>query len=90
VQQSATAIESGRLALVTDRRGYEVLAANLHRLAFERGLTLDDIARAVGISLEQLQAILTGEFDPELELVNRIGLAVGVTASELIADHEYN
>jgi hypothetical protein len=54
VQQSATAIESGRLALVTDRRGYEVLAANLHRLAFERGLTLDDIARAVGISLEQL------------------------------------
>jgi transcriptional regulator with XRE-family HTH domain len=90
VQQSATASESGRLALVTDRRGYEVLAANLHRLAFERGLTLDDIARAVGISLEQLQAILTGEFDPDLELVNRIGQAVGVTASELIADHEYN
>jgi transcriptional regulator with XRE-family HTH domain len=75
---------------VTDRRGYEVLAANLHRLAAEQGLTLEQIAQAVGIPLERLQAILTGEFDPELELVNRIGRAVGVTASELIADHEPN
>jgi transcriptional regulator with XRE-family HTH domain len=78
----------GTLALVTDRRGYEVLAANLHRLAFEQGLTLQAIAQAAGIPLERLQAILTGEFDPEIELVNRIGQAVGVTASELIADHE--
>jgi transcriptional regulator with XRE-family HTH domain len=75
---------------VTDRRGYEVLAANLHRLAFEQGLTLEAVASAVGISLERLQAILTGEFDPDLELVNRIGQTLGVTASELITDHEYN
>ncbi|MFV8750341.1 helix-turn-helix domain-containing protein [Nannocystaceae bacterium ST9] len=75
---------------MSDRRGFEVLAANLHRLAFEQGLTLDAIARAAGISPERLQAILTGEFDPDLELVNRIGQAVGVTASELLVDHEYN
>ena len=82
--------EQCTLANVTDRRAFEVLAANLHRLAFEQGLTLAAIAQAVGISLERLQAILTGEFDPDLDLVNRIGLAVGVTASELITDHEYN
>jgi transcriptional regulator with XRE-family HTH domain len=75
---------------VTERRAYEVLAANLHRLAAEQDLTLEAIAQAVGIPLERLQAILTGEFDPDLELVNRIGQAVGVTASELIADQEPN
>ncbi len=75
---------------MTKRRGFEVLATNLHRLAFEQGLTLDEIARAAGISLERLQAILTGEFDPDLDLVDRIAQALGITASALIAEPEYN
>lgn len=75
---------------MTERRAFEDLAANLHRLAFERGLSLDAIARAAGIPLDRLHAILTGEFDPDLELVDRIAQALGVTASELIAEPDYN
>jgi transcriptional regulator with XRE-family HTH domain len=75
---------------VTERRAFEILASNLHRLVFEQGLTLDVVARSAGISLERLQAICTGEFDPDLDLVDRIAQAVGVTASELITEIEYN
>jgi transcriptional regulator with XRE-family HTH domain len=75
---------------VTERRAYEVLASNLHRLVFERGITLEDVAHSAGISVERLQAICSGEFDPDLDLVDRIAQAVGVTASELIAEREYN
>ncbi len=75
---------------MTDRRGFEVLASNLHRLAFEQSLTLDAIAHAAGITAAQLQAILSGELDPELELLDRIAKALGVTASELIDEPTYN
>lgn len=75
---------------MTRRHSYEVLASNLHRLVFERGVTLEDVARAAGISLERLHAIFTGEFDPDLDLVDRIAQAVGVTASELLTETGYN
>jgi transcriptional regulator with XRE-family HTH domain len=75
---------------VTERRGFEVLASNLHRLVFERGTTLDEVARAAGLTREQLDAICAGEFDPDLEVVYRIAHAVGVSASELIAEPEYH
>jgi DNA-binding phage protein len=90
--QADPSSKTGRctLALVTDRRGYEVLATNLHRLAFEQGLTLEMIAQAAGITVERLQAILTGEFDPDLELVDRIAKALGITAAALITDPGYN
>lgn len=75
---------------MTDRRGFEVLASNLHRLAFEQSLTLDAIALAAGITSAQLHAILAGELDPDLETVDRIAKALGVTASELIDEPVYN
>lgn len=75
---------------MTDRRGFEVLASNLHRLAFEQSLTLDAIALAAGITSAQLHAILAGELDPDLEIVDRIAKALGVTASELIDEPVYN
>ncbi|EDM78364.1 hypothetical protein PPSIR1_05931 [Plesiocystis pacifica SIR-1] len=67
-----------------------MLAANLHRFAFEQNLTLEAVALAAGISLERLQAICAGEFDPDLDLVHRIAHAVGVTSSELLAEPNYN
>lgn len=90
---SITSLEDAQactIPLVTDRRGFEVLASNLHRLAFEQSLTLDAIAQAAGITTAQLQAILTGSLDPDLELVDRIAKALGVTASELIDEPTYN
>ena len=78
------------MSLVPGRQAHEVLAANLHRLVFEQNLTLEAVARSADITLEQLQAICAGEFDPDLDLVDRIAQAVGVTSSELIAEPEYN
>ena len=57
------------------RRPYETLAANVQRLAHLQGLSLDAVA---------------GTFDPDLELVDRLAQAVGVTASELITEPEFN
>lgn len=78
------------VALVPDRQPHEVLASNLHRLMFEQNRTLEEVASAAGLSLEQLQAICAGELDPELDVVKRIAHAVGVTASTLIAEPNYN
>ena len=75
---------------MTERRAYEILAANLHRLILAQDLTLETVARAAGIPPDRLHAICRGEFDPDLELVDRIAQAVGVTASELIAEPDYN
>lgn len=78
------------VAAVPGRRAHEVLATNLHRLVFEQGSSFEAVARSAGITPEQLQAICTGEFDPDLDLVARIAEAVNVTASELIAEPNYN
>jgi transcriptional regulator with XRE-family HTH domain len=80
----------GYRCVVTDVEPHEALAANLHRLAFTRGITLESVARAVGISLDDLLAICTGEADPDLDIVTRIAQAVGVRLSELFADPTYN
>ena len=47
------------------------------------------MARKAGLTREQLDAMYSGELDSELE-VYRIAEAVGVMASELVAEPEYN
>lgn len=76
--------------VVTGRQPHEVLASNLHRLVFERQMTLDAVATSAGITLEHLNAICSGDIDPDLGLLQRIAHSVGVTASELIAEPNYN
>lgn len=80
----------GYRGLVTDIEPHEALASNLHRIAFMRAISLASVAGAVGISLDELQAICTGEIDPDLEVVTRIAQAIGVRLSELFADPTYN
>ena len=75
---------------VTRRRAYEILASNLQRLIFEQNSTLEEVARRAGITLNQLEAICSGEVDPDLDVVDLIAKAVGVTASELLAEPDYN
>jgi transcriptional regulator with XRE-family HTH domain len=75
---------------VTRRRAHEILASNLQRLTFDQNLTLEDVARRAGITLDQLEAICSGDLDPDLDLVDLIAKAVGVTASELLAEPDYN
>jgi transcriptional regulator with XRE-family HTH domain len=76
--------------LVTDIEPHEALAANLHRIAYTRGITLEAVARSAGISLGDLLAICAGEVDPDLEVVTRIAKAIGVRLSELFVEPMYN
>lgn len=74
--------------VVTRRRAYEILASNLQRLIFEQNSTLEEVAAKAGITLSQLEAICSGDVDPDLDVVDLIAKAVGVTASELLAEPE--
>lgn len=69
---------------------HEAFAANLHRIAFVRGIPLEAVARSVGLSLDDLLAICTGELDPDLDVVTRIAQAIGVRLSDLFAAPTYN
>jgi transcriptional regulator with XRE-family HTH domain len=75
---------------VTEIEPHEALAANLHRIAFVRGIALESVACSAGISLNDLLAICTGEVDPDLGVVTRIAQAIGVRLSELFAEPTYN
>ena len=75
---------------MTEIEPHEALAANLHRIAFVRGIPLELVARSAGISLDELLAICTGEVDPDLDVVTRIAQAIGVRLSELLAEPTYN
>jgi DNA-binding phage protein len=76
--------------VVTEIEPHEALAANLHRIAFEKGIPLESVARSAGISLDDLLAICSGEFDPDLDVITRIAQALGIRLSELLADPMYN
>jgi transcriptional regulator with XRE-family HTH domain len=68
----------------------EIVEANVRRYAQAKSMPLDAVARASGISTERLLAIFRGDFDPDLGLVGRIAEALGVTASDLLAEPDYN
>lgn len=69
---------------------HEVIEANLRREAYVRGMSLDEIASASGISIERLLAIFSGDWSPDLQLVGRIAESVGLTAAELLTEPELN
>jgi DNA-binding phage protein len=69
---------------------HELIEANLRREAYVKGMSLDDIARASGISIERLLAIFSGDWSPDLQLVGRIAESVGLTAAELLTEPDVN
>jgi transcriptional regulator with XRE-family HTH domain len=69
---------------------HELVEANVRRIALEKSISLDAVARASGITTARLLAIFSGAFDPDLELVGRIADALGVTASDLVAEPDFN
>ncbi|PRQ02027.1 helix-turn-helix domain-containing protein [Enhygromyxa salina] len=68
----------------------EIVEANVRRYAATKQMPLDAVARASGISVDRLLAIFRGDFDPDLDLVGRIAEVLGVTASDLLAEPDYN
>jgi transcriptional regulator with XRE-family HTH domain len=69
---------------------HELVEANLRRIALAKRVPLDAVARASGITTERLLAIFSGDFDPDLELLGRIAESLGVTASDLLAEPDFN
>jgi transcriptional regulator with XRE-family HTH domain len=72
------------------RPSYELLAWNVRRLAHARGIPLSTLAESVGLTPERLEAIFTGEFDPDLDLLNQIANEFGVGVADLLADTKLN
>lgn len=66
------------------------LSANVHRIAFLKGIPLEAVARAVDITLDELLAICSGEIDPDLDMILRIARALDVRPGELFEDPMYN
>ncbi|HSM94212.1 MAG TPA: helix-turn-helix domain-containing protein [Anaeromyxobacteraceae bacterium] len=62
-----------------------VVGANLRRLRVRRGLSLDRLADASGVSRAMLSQVELGRSTPTVNLVSRIARALGVPFSALIA-----
>lgn len=69
---------------------HELLAWNVRRLSHAQGIPLAALAATIGIAPSQLDAIFTGEFDPDLNLLNKIANALGVGVADILADTKLN
>jgi transcriptional regulator with XRE-family HTH domain len=67
---------------------HEVIEANVRRIAARRGRSVADIAKEAGISTDQLLAIFSGEFDPDVDLLDRIADALETATWLLVFDPE--
>ena len=77
-------------AVVPNRPLHELLAWNVRRLTHAQSIPLATLAATIGISPERLDAIFTGEFDPDLNLLNKIANALGVGVADILADTKLN
>jgi transcriptional regulator with XRE-family HTH domain len=65
-----------------------ILGANLRRLRIRRGLSLERLARASGVSRAMLGQIELGQSTPTINVVWKIARALGVPFSALIGQSE--
>src|SRR4029077_4639526 len=63
-----------------------ILGANRGRLRTRRGLSLERLARASGVSRAMLGQVELGKSTPTINVVWKIARALGVSFSTLIAD----
>lgn len=66
----------------------QVLANHLRTLRVERGLTLQELATASGISRATLSRIENGEVSPTAETLGRLAAALSLPVSQLLAPME--
>ena len=65
-----------------------VFGANLRRLRVRRGLSLERLAHASGVSRAMLSQVELGRSTPTINLVSRITRALGVPFASLVAARE--
>ena len=61
-----------------------LLAANIRRLAEERGISLNKLADFAGVGRRHLFAVLSGENDPTLGWTGRVANALEVDLVDLL------
>ncbi|MCA9697564.1 MAG: helix-turn-helix transcriptional regulator [Myxococcales bacterium] len=64
---------------------HEIVTENLRRLTEAKGIPLTVVADRAGIDRRQLFAMMAGEFDADLDWLNRLAEALDVPLSELFA-----
>ena len=62
------------------------LAARLHRLRADRGLTLDGLAERTGVSRSMISLVERGESSPTAAVLDRLAAGLGVTIASLFAE----
>jgi transcriptional regulator with XRE-family HTH domain len=65
-----------------------VVGSNLRRLRVRRGLSLERLARASGVSRAMLGQIELGQSTPTIKLLWKVARTLGVSFSALISDNE--
>jgi transcriptional regulator with XRE-family HTH domain len=60
------------------------IGPRIRELRLERGLTLDDLARAAGISASHLSRLERGQTAPSFIVASRIAKEIGVLSSDLV------
>lgn len=60
------------------------IGPRIRELRLERGLTLDDLARAAGISASHLSRLERGQTAPSFIVASRIAHEIGVLPSDLV------
>ena len=66
----------------------QIVGANLRRLRVRRGLSLERLARASGVSRAMLGQIELGQSTPTIKLLWKVARTLSVSFSALISDHE--
>jgi transcriptional regulator with XRE-family HTH domain len=73
---------------VANRPAHELVTENLRRLTEAKGIPLTVVADRAGIDRRELFAMMAGEYDADLDWLNRLADALGVHVSEFLVDNK--
>lgn len=62
----------------------QLIGHTLRRLRLSQGRTLDDVARAAGVSLAHLSSIERGQAEASSEIIDAICRALGISLTDLL------
>ena len=73
-----------------DKKGVAAIACsqNIRRARTERGMTQKELAEAVGVSRQTINAIEQGDYNPTIKLCRAVCRALGKTLDELFGEEE--
>ena len=66
---------------------HELVTENLRRLTEAKGIPLTVVADRAGIDRRQLFAMMAGEYDADLDWLNKLADALDVDVTDLFVDH---